>query len=46
MRTLIQKFAASSLDRRIRRAEQLQAVYEDRRRRNKSGTARIHLQYV
>jgi hypothetical protein len=46
MRTLIEKFAASRLDRRNRRAEQVQAVYEDRRRRSKSGGARIHLQYV
>ena len=46
MRTLIEKFTASRLDRRMRRAEQLQAVYEDRRRRNKSGGLQIHLQYA
>ena len=33
MRTYVNKFKANSKARRLRRAEQMQAVYEDRRRR-------------
>ena len=45
MRTFANKIAASLAARRLHRAEQIQAAFEDRRRRN-TRPAPIHVQYA